>query len=91
MIHLLLVPDIIVTGHYSNLTVGSSVSINCTTLPSIINSEINWHSPSFNSDSNELVINPVMLFHDNNEFTCVVSSDLLAMNLTQSITISVLG
>ena len=89
-----LVPDIKVinvTDHYTNLHVGSSVSINCTTMPSIPNSEIKWHSSLFNSDSNELIINPVMLSHNNNTFTCVVSSDLLAMNLTKSITISVLG
>ncbi|XP_019857657.1 PREDICTED: uncharacterized protein LOC105314346 [Amphimedon queenslandica] len=84
------IPDIIVTGQYTDLTVGRSVSINCTTLPSIPNSEVKWHSSSFNTDSNELIINPVMLFHNNNTFTCVVSSDLLAMSLTESITISVL-
>ncbi|XP_019862682.1 PREDICTED: uncharacterized protein LOC109591387, partial [Amphimedon queenslandica] len=82
-------PVIIVTGQYINLIVGSSVSISCTTMPSIHNSEVKWHSSSFNSDSNELIINPVMLSHNNKIFTCVVSSDLLAMSLTESITISV--
>uniref|UniRef100_A0A1X7TFF2 Ig-like domain-containing protein n=1 Tax=Amphimedon queenslandica TaxID=400682 RepID=A0A1X7TFF2_AMPQE len=82
------IPDIIVTGQYTDLTVGSSVSIICTTMPSISNSVIKWHSSSFNS--NELIIDPVMLSHNNNTFTCVVSSDLLAINLTKSITISVL-
>ncbi|XP_019860445.1 PREDICTED: titin-like [Amphimedon queenslandica] len=57
-------------------------------MPSISNSVIKWHSSSFNS--NELIIDPVMLSHNNNTFTCVVSSDLLAINLTKSITISVL-
>ncbi|XP_019859454.1 PREDICTED: carcinoembryonic antigen-related cell adhesion molecule 20-like [Amphimedon queenslandica] len=85
------IPDIIVTGQYTNLTVGSSVSINCTTMPSIPNSVIKWYSlSSFNTDSNELIIDPVMLSHNDNTFTCVVSSNLLAMNLTESITISVL-
>ena len=82
---------IIVTGQYTDLTVGSSVSINCTTMPSIPNSETEWYSSSFNSDSNELIIDPVMLSHNDNTFTCVVSSDLLAMSLTVSITISVIG
>ena len=82
---------LLVTGHYSDLTVGSSVSINCTTVPPIPNSEIKWQSSSFNSDSNELIINPVMLSHNNKTFTCVVSSDLLDKNLTKDITITVLG
>ncbi|XP_019859453.1 PREDICTED: titin-like [Amphimedon queenslandica] len=84
------IPDINVTGQYTDLTVGSSASINCTTMPSIPNSVIKWDPSSFNTDSNELIINPVMLSHNNNTFTCVVSSNLLAMNLTKSITISVL-
>ena len=89
--YLPLVPIITVAGHYTNLTVGSSVSINCTTVPPIPNSEIKWQSSSFNSDSNELIINPVMLSHNNNTFTCVVSSNLLNMNLTKDINITVLG
>uniref|UniRef100_A0A1X7V265 Uncharacterized protein n=1 Tax=Amphimedon queenslandica TaxID=400682 RepID=A0A1X7V265_AMPQE len=85
------IPNITIIGQYTNLTVGSSVSINCTTMPSISNSEIHWDPPSFNiTNSNVLVINPVMLSHNSNTFTCTVSSDLLAMNLTESITISVL-
>ena len=90
-VHFLLVPNITITGYYSNLTVGSSVSINCTTVPPIPNSEIKWQSSSFNSDSNELIINPVMLSHNNKTFTCVVSSDLLDSNLTMDIIITVLG
>ena len=90
-VHFPSVPNITVTGHYSNLTVGSSVSISCTTVPPIPNSEIKWQSSSFNSDSNELIINPVMLSHNNETFTCVVSSDLLDKNLTKDITITVLG
>ena len=86
-----LVPIITVTGYYSNLTVGSSVSINCTTVPPISNSEIKWQSSSFNSDSNELIINPVMLSHNNKTFTCVVSSDLLYQPLTKNITLTVLS
>ena len=57
----------------------------------IPNSVTEWHSTSFNSDSNELIINPVMLSHNNKTFTCVVSSDLLDINLTEDITITVLG
>ena len=90
-VHFLLVPNITITGHYCNLIVGSSVSINCTTVPPIPNSVIKWQSSSFNSDSNELIINPVMLSHNNKTFTCVVSSDLLDKNMTKDITISVLG
>ena len=89
--HIFLVPIITITGHYSNLTVGSSVSISCTTVPPIPNSVIEWQSSSFNSDSNELIINPVMLSHNDKTFTCVVSSDLLDGNLTKDITITVLG
>ena len=89
--HIFLVPNITVTGNYSNLTVGSSVNIICTTVPAIQNSVIKWQSSSFNSDSNELIINPVMLSHNNKTFTCVVSSNLLNMNLTEAITITVLG
>ena len=89
--HIFLVPIITVTGYYTNLTVGSSVSISCTTVPPIPNSEIKWQSSSFNSDSNELIINPVMLSHNNKTFTCVVSSDLLDKNLNKDITIIVLG
>ena len=87
----LLVPNITVTGNYSNLTVGSSVNIICTTVAAIQNSVIKWQSLLFNSDSNELIINPVMLSHNNKTFTCVVSSNLLNMNLTEAITITVLG
>ena len=79
---------ITINGHYSNLTVGSSVSINCTTAPPVPNSELKWQSSSFNSDSNELIINPVMLSHSNKTFTCVVASDLL---LIENITVTVLG
>ena len=89
-VHFLSVPNITITGHYSILTVGSSVSINCTTVPPIVNSELQWQSSSFNSDSNELIISPVMLSH-NKTFTCVVSSNLLNINLTKAITITVLG
>ena len=89
--YLLIVPNITITGQYTELTVGSSVSINCTTVPPIPNSEIKWQSSSFNSDSNELIINPVMLSYNNKTFTCVVSSDLLDMDLTKDITITVLG
>ena len=89
--YLLIVPIITITGRYTELTVGSSVSISCTTVPPIHNSEIKWQSSSFNSDSNELIINPVMLSHNNKTFTCVVSSDLLDMSLKKDITITVLG
>ena len=89
--HIFLVPIITITGQYTELTVGSSVGINCTTVPAIQNSEIKWQPSSFNSDSNELIINPVMLSHNNKTFTCVVSSDLLDMNLTKNVTVTVLG
>ena len=89
--YILIVPNITITGQYTELTVGSSVSINCTTVPFIHNSVIEWHSSSFNSDSNELIINPVMLSHNNKTFICVVSSDLLDMSLKKDITITVLG
>ena len=71
-VHFPSVPNITVTGDYSNLTVGSSVSISCTTVPPIPNSEIKWQSSSFNSDSNELIINSVMLSHNNKTFTCEI-------------------
>ena len=87
----IIVPNIIITGHYTELTIGSSVSINCTTVPPIHNSDIKWHSSSLNTDSNELIINPVMLSHNNKTFTCVVSSDSLDRNLTKDITITVSG
>ena len=86
-----LVPTITISGQYNELTVGSSVSIICTTVSFIPNSEIKWQSSSFNSDSNELIINPVMLSHNNKTFTCVVSSDLFNRNLTENVTITVLG
>ena len=89
--HIFLVPIITITGQYTGLTVGSSVSINCTTVPPIPNSEIKWQSSSFNSDSNELIINPVMLSHNNKTFICVVSSELLDKNLNKDITITVIG
>ena len=85
------VPNITITGQYTEVTVGSSVSINCTTTPPIPNSVIKWQSSSFNSDSNELIINPVMLSHNNKTFTCVVSSDLLIQPLTKNITLIVLS
>ena len=85
------VPNITITGRYTELNIGSSVDISCTTVPPIPNSKIKWQSSSFNSDSNELIINPVMLSHNNKTFTCVVSSDLLDMSLTKDITITVLG
>ena len=89
--YLSLVPIITITGHYTYVKVGSSVSIHCATVPPIPYSVIEWQSSSFNSDSNELIINPVMLSHNDKTFTCVVSSDLLDMDLTKAITITVLG
>ena len=86
-----LVPNIVITGSYTGLTVGSATSISCETIPSVLNGMIKWQSSSFNSDSNELIINPVMLSHNNKTFTCVVSSNLLDRNLTKAITITVLG
>ena len=86
-----LVPNIVITSNYTNLTVGSAVSIYCETIPSVRNGTIKWQSSSFNSDSNELIINPVMLSHNNNTFTCIISSDLLNSNLAMDITIKVLG
>ena len=85
------VPNITITGRYTELNIGSSVSINCTTVPLIPNGVTKWQSSSFNSDSNELIINPVMLSHNNETFTCVVSSDLLDSNLAMDVTITVLG
>ena len=85
------VPNITITGRYTELNIGSSVSINCTTVPPIPNSVIKWQSSSFNSDSNELIINPVMLSYNNKTFTCVVLSNLLDRNLAKAITITVLG
>ena len=84
-----LVPTITISGQHTELAVGSSVGIICTTIPLIPNSEIKWQSS--NSDSNELIINPVMLSHNNKTFTCVVSSDLFNRNLTENVTITVLG
>ena len=97
--YLPLVPNITITGHYTYVKVGSRLSINCTTVPPIHNSAIKWTScttkrrdqTTFNSDGNELIINPVMLSHNNKTFTCVVSSDLLDINLAMDITIKVLG
>ena len=89
--YILIVPNITITGQYTELTIGSSVSVNCTTVPPIPNSEIKWQSSSFNSDSNELIINPVMLSHNNKTFTCLVSSDLLIQPLTRIITLTVIG
>ena len=86
-----LVPNIVITGSYTGLTVGSATSFSCETIPSVHNGMIKWQSSSFNSDSNELIINPVMLSHNNKTFTCVVSSDLLDMSLKKDITITVLG
>ena len=91
MLYLFLVPKITIDSHCTNFIVGSSVSINCTTVPAIPNSKIKWQPSSFNNDSSELIINPVMLSHNNKIFTCIVSSDLLDRNLTKNITISVLG
>ena len=85
----LLVLNVTISGQYIDLTVGSSVSINCTTVPPIPNSEIKWQSS--NSDSNELIIDPVMLSHNNKKFTCVVMSDLLFHDLMESIIVTVLG
>ena len=86
-----LVPNIVITGNYTGLTVGSAISIYCETIPSVRNGVFKWQSSSFNNDSNELIINPVMLSHNNKTFTCVVSSDLLDMNLTKNATVTVLG
>ena len=85
-----IVPNIIIIGNYTDLTVGSVISISCQTNPLVRNGVIKWQSSSFNSDSNELIINPVMLSHNNKTFTCVVSSDLLDKNLNKDITITVL-
>ena len=89
--YILIVSNITITGQYTELTIGSSVNINCTAVPPIPNSVIEWQPSSFNSDSNELIINPVMLSHNNKTFTCVVSSDLLIQPLTKNITLTVIG
>ena len=86
-----LVPNIVITGNYSGLTVGSAISIYCEAIPSIHNGVIKWQSSSFNSDSNELIINSVMLSYNNKIFTCVVSSNLLNQPLTKNITLNVLS
>ena len=89
--YILIVPNITITGQYTELTIGSSVSVNCTAVPPIPNGVIEWQPSSFNSDSNELIINPVMLSHNNKTFTCLVSSDLLIQPLTRIITLTVIG
>ena len=86
-----IVPNIIITGNYTGLTVGSAISVYCETIPSVRNGVIKWQSSSFNSDSNELIINPVMLSHNNKTFTCIISSNLLDRDLTKTITITILG
>ena len=86
-----LVPNIIITGNYTGLTVGSAISVYCETIPSVRNGVIKWQSSSFNSDSNELIINPVMLSHNEKTFTCVVLSDFLTQPLTKNITLTVLS
>ena len=75
-------------SEYTNLTLGSSVHIICNAVPPIPNSTIKWESLL---NSNELKIDSVMLTHNKETFTCVVSSHLLIHDLMKSITITVIG
>ena len=90
----LLVPSVTISGHYTSLRVGSNTNIECKTVPPIPGSVIEWQGvPSFNSYSynGELAIDPVMLTDDNKTFTCVVSSQLISKNLTESIVLTVIS
>ena len=87
---IVLVPTITISEH-TDLTLGSGVHIICNTVPPISNSTIKWESLLNSNNSNELIINSVMLSHNKTTFTCVVSSHLLIHDLMKSITITVIG
>ena len=78
-------------GEYTDLQVGNGTTIECNTIPPIPNSIIIWQSLNVNVSNNKLILNPVTLFDNNINYTCVVSSDLLSMDLTKSITVTVRG
>ena len=93
LIYLSTVPNIAITGDYTDLIVGSKANITCTTIPSISNSDIIWLLPNNYGTimSEQLILNPVIPSYNSLVYTCHVSSDLLSTNLTRNITIIVKG
>ena len=87
------VPNITITGDYTDLIVGSKAIITCTTIPSISNSDIIWLLPNNDGTimSEQLILNPVIPSYNRLVHSCHVSSDLLSSNLTKRITVTVKG
>ena len=89
----IIVPNITITGNYTDLIVGSKAIITCTTVPSISNSDIIWLLPNNGGTimSKQLILNPVIPSYNSLIYTCHVSSNLLSTNLTRNITLTVRG
>ena len=89
----IIVPNITITGDYTDLIVGSKAIITCTTVPSISNSDIIWLLPNNGGTimSEQLILNPVVLSYNSLIYTCHVSLDLLSTNLSRNITLTVRG
>ena len=89
----IIVPNITITGNYTDFIVGSVAIITCTTIPSISNSDIIWLLPNNGGTimSEQLILNPVIPSYNSLVYTCHVSSDLLSTNLTKNITLTVRG
>ena len=87
----IIVPNITITGTYTDLIVGSVAVINCTTIPSISNSDITWLLPNNGGTimSEQLILSPVIPSYNSSVYTCHVSSDLLSTNLTRNIILTV--
>ena len=87
----MIVPNIIITGDYTNVIVGSKAIITCTTIPSISNSDIIWLLPNNGGTimSEQLILNPVIPSYNSLVYTCHVSSNLLSTNLTRNIILTV--
>ena len=89
----IIVPNITITGDYTDIIVGSKAIITCTTIPSISNSNIIWLLPNNGGTimSEQLILNPVIPSYNNLVYTCHISSNLLSINLTKNITLIVKG
>ena len=87
----MIVPNIIITGDYTDVIVGSKAIITCTTIPSISNSDIIWLLPNNGGTimSEQLILNPVIPSYNSLVYTCHVSSNLLSTNLTRNIILTV--
>ena len=85
-------PDLLISGQYQNLRVGSATVINCTAL-SVADNMIRWlsHSRAVVSSSGTLILQSVDSTNNGTAFTCLVTSPHLTESINQTIVVTVQG